>query len=170
MVYIPLTFLPTPCANIPSSFANECFQTLLCLLSFIICLYSIDSPISGSMMEFATSWLGEALPSNLYCTSVTPRPENICVSSVSVKCDKMYIYSCGIILDFLSLELYLVAKEDGMIGAGVWCVPTLGDGELIMRYTLGGTGVYTLGGSGSLAVCSTLEGAQGCSSGLEIGL
>ena len=42
------------------------------------------------------------------------------------------------------------------MGVGVWCVPTLGAGELILR--------STLGGSGCLAFHSTLGGAPGLSS------
>ena len=61
-------------------------------------------------MSFANfcSWPGEDIPSNMYCPSVTPRPANICVSSVSVNFYKNSISSCGIIFSLLSLVLYLV--------------------------------------------------------------
>ena len=47
-----------------------------------------------------------------------------------------------------------------------FCVPTLGAGLLILRATLGGAVVSTLGGDGPLALrvggfCSTLGGASG---------
>ena len=75
----------------------------------------------------------------------------------------MSISSCGIILNLLSLVLYLVVREDGIFCEGVLCVPNLGDGALIIWSTLGGAGVSTLGGSGFLAICSTLGGAPGFS-------
>ena len=108
-----------------------------------------------------TSWPGKALPSKLYFPTMTPRPINRCVNSVSVKFDRMSISYCGIILNFFSLELYLVVIADGMVGAGVWCVPTLGSGALILSSTLGGTGVSTLGGTFCLAVRSTLVSEPG---------
>ena len=42
-------------------------------------------------MVFANlcSFYGEVIPLNLYWPSVNPRPSNICVSSVSVKCSKI---------------------------------------------------------------------------------
>ena len=63
---------------------------------------------------------------------MTTSPEKVCVSYVSVKFAKIFISSCGIIFDFLSLTLYFVVQEYGMVGAGVLCVSTLGDGELIL--------------------------------------
>ena len=41
-------------------------------------------------------------------------PENRCGSYVSVKFSKISISSCGIILDFFFLALYLVVKAEGM--------------------------------------------------------
>ena len=52
----------------------------------------------------------------MYWPSVTPRPASGCVIYVSVKFDKMYLYSFGIILNFFSLALYLVVRADGMLG------------------------------------------------------
>ena len=108
----------------------------------------------------------EALPSDLYFPSATPRPVNICVSSVYVQFYKMSISSCGIILDFFHLALYIVVRSYGMVGAGVLCVPTLGYGALILSTTIGGTRVSTLGGAGYLAclaedLCSNLGGTPG---------
>ena len=146
MVSVLLNILHKPCANLPSSFKNDCLKNFLCWLSFIIYPYSIPTPVAGYMMKFATfcSWPGEALTSNLYCLSVTIRPATICVSYVSVKFSQMSIYCCGIILDFFSLTLYSMVQAYGMVGAGVLCLPTLGDGTFILRSTLGGAG--SLGG------------------------
>ena len=55
MVFVPLIFLPTTCANLPSSFVNNCCKNFLCLFSLIRCLYSIASPVDVSIMEFVTS-------------------------------------------------------------------------------------------------------------------
>ena len=52
----------------------------------------------------------------MYWPSVTPRPASGCVIYVSVKFDKIYLYSFGIILDLFSLALYLVVRADGMLG------------------------------------------------------
>ena len=41
-------------------------------------------------------------------------PENRCGSYVSVKFSKISISSCGIILDFFFLALYLVVNAEGM--------------------------------------------------------
>ena len=46
-----------------------------------------------------------------------------------------------------------MVKVDGMVGAGVLCVPTLGAGALIICATLGGDGYLLLRAGG---VCSTL--------------
>ena len=64
MVSVHLNSLPKPCANLTSLFANECFQTFLCWLFFIRCLYSIAAHVYGFIMEFLTfsSETGEALP------------------------------------------------------------------------------------------------------------
>ena len=48
-----------------------------------------------------------------------------------------------------SHALFCVVQVYGMVGAGVLRVPTLGDGAMILRSTLGGAGVSTLGGAGS---------------------
>ena len=48
-----------------------------------------------------------------------------------------------------------------MVVTGVWCVPTLGPGALILCYNLFGTGLSTLGGAVTLSICSTLVGATG---------
>ena len=66
------------------------------------------------------------------------------------------------------MDLYLVVRSDGMVGAGVLCVPTLGDGAFILRGTLGGTVVCTLSVDVSLEVrsrdvCSTIGGEPGFS-------
>ena len=50
----------------------------------------------------------------------------------------MSIYYFGVTFYLLSLDLYLVVRADGMVGAGVWYVPTLGACALILRFTLGG--------------------------------
>ena len=50
----------------------------------------------------------------------------------------MSISSCGIIFDLFSLALYLVVHDNGMVGAGVWCVITTGDSELSLLSNLGG--------------------------------
>ena len=103
-MFINLNLSPIACANLTSSFANECFQIFLCWEYFIICLYSIAAPVYGYIMELATfcSWTGEALLSNLYWPSVTTIPESIYVSSVCVNFSKISIYFCGIILIFFS--------------------------------------------------------------------
>ena len=64
---------------------------------------------------------------NLYWPLVTPRPVNICVNYVSVKFSRMFISSCGIIFYFFSLYLYPFVRPYGMVGAGVWFLPTLVD-------------------------------------------
>ena len=103
----------------------------------------------------------EALPSNLYFTSVTHRPVNICVSSVSVQFSKMSIYCCGIILAFFSLVMYFVVRADGMVGAVFLYVPSLGYGTLILISTLGVAVFFTFGGACSLAIYYTLGGTPG---------
>ena len=108
MVYVPLTILPVPCANLPSSFANDYFQTFLFWLYFIRCLYSIASTISASIMEFSTSWSGEALPPKINWPSVTSRPENIFVNYFSVKFDRIFISSFEIISSLFYLTLFRV--------------------------------------------------------------
>ena len=50
----------------------------------------------------------------------------------------MKISSCGILFDLPYLDLYHVLQADGMVGSGVWCVTTIGAGELILRPTLRG--------------------------------
>ena len=117
------------------------------------CLWIYDG-----ISDFYT-WYGEYLPSNLHCPSVTPRTEDRCVSSVSVKFSKMSIYYCGVILAFLSLALYLVVQVYVMVGEVFLCVPTLGYGALILRSTLCVSGDSKFVGAVSLVVCSTLGGA-----------
>ena len=56
------------------------------------------------------------------------------MSFVCIEFYKMFIYSCGMILNF-----YLVVQEDGMVGAGLLIVPTLGYGAVILRANLGGS-------------------------------
>ena len=122
------------------------------VLHFLSCWWII--------MKFVTSWTREALISKLYCPSVTTRPADRFIN-FSVKFSRMYISSCGIILALLYLALYLVVWEDGMVGAGVWCVPTLVYAALTLRSTLGVARVSTLGGSVCLSVRSTFGGALG---------
>ena len=66
----------------------------------------------------------------------------------------MFISSCGIILVFFSCALYCEVKSYGMVGVVVLIVRTLGDVSVIIRATLGGEGVYTLGVSGYLPLCA----------------
>ena len=78
----------------------------------------------------------------------------------------MLIYSCGIIHIFFSWSFYLVVQADGMVGAGVLNVPTLGDGAVILRAILGVVEVFTLcvDVSPTLCVddvCTAIEGAPG---------
>ena len=89
-------------------------------------------------MEFATSWPGKDLPSKFIWIPVTPRPENRYVNYISVKFTRMFISSCGIIFSIFYLTLYLFAREGGMVGADVWCVPTLRFGAFIICFTIGG--------------------------------
>ena len=65
---------------------------------------------------------------------------------------EMYISYYGIILDLFSITLYFVVQTDGMVCAGVWCVPILGSGVLILCSTLGGVGVSSHDDAGSLFV------------------
>ena len=49
MVFVPAGILvPTPCASRPISFANE-FSQMALVGPLIICLYSSDAPVVGSM-------------------------------------------------------------------------------------------------------------------------
>ena len=66
LMSFPLTLFPTPCANLPISFSNNCFQTLLCWSYLIRCIFSIDAPALGSIMELAIffSCPEEIIPSN----------------------------------------------------------------------------------------------------------
>ena len=50
----------------------------------------------------------------------------------------MFISSCVIILIFFSKAIYCVVQEDGIVGAGVLCVPTIGYGAVNLRSTLCG--------------------------------
>ena len=73
----------------------------------------------------------------------------------------MFIYSCGIILILFDIYLFHVVRDDGMVG--VLSVTTLGDSTVILCYTLGGAGVSTLGGAGSLKLCvGALCNTLGC--------
>ena len=62
-----------------------------------------------------------------------------------------------------------------MVGAGVFNFPIVGYGAVIVRTTLSGTGVYTLGGAVSHTLflvmsITPLDLHQVCSVGLETGL
>ena len=92
---------------------------------------------------------------------MNPGPASSFVSFISVKLSKISIYSCGIILDFFSLYLFLIVRADGIVGSGVLCLSTLGDGEFILCVTLDVSGVPTLGGAGFIFLLFTLEGAPG---------
>ena len=163
MVSVPLNIPPFPCANITSSFTNECCQTFLCLLSLIGYLYSIASHAAVYIMEFATSWNEKDLPSKIYWPSVTSRPTNRCVHYISINFPRMSIYSGEVIFDLFAMALYLLVQAYVNVGAGVWYVPTIGDGALIIRSTLGGAFVFTLVGDAYLTFSSTLGGAPGLS-------
>ena len=57
-----------------------------------------------------------------------------------------------------------MVQADGMVGASVLCVPTLGDVSVILYATLGGVVVSTIFGAECLTlcvvdVCTTLGGA-----------
>ena len=59
-----------------------------------------------------------------------------------------------------------MVRSDGIVGAGVLNVITLGYGTVILCATLGGAGVSILGGSGLINLCvgdtcTTLVGAPG---------
>ena len=70
----------------------------------------------------------------------------------------MFISFCGIILILFSWDLYIVVVVDGMVGAGVFSVPTLGDGEVILCAPLGGAeSLIIFYGD----VCTTLGGETG---------
>ena len=110
------------------------------------------------------SWPGEALSSKIYCPSVTPSLKNRCVSYFGLNVDRNFNSSCGIIMIIFFWDLYCVVQEYGMVGAGILCVPTLGYDAVIIRATLGGVGVSTLGGDiyPTLCdgyVCTTLGGS-----------
>ena len=75
--------------------------------------------------------------------------ENKRVSYFYVNVTIIFISYCGITLILFSHALFCVVQVYGMVGAGVLRVPTLGDGAMILRSTLGGAGVSTLGGAGS---------------------
>ena len=94
---------------------------------------------------------------------MTPRTSNICVSPVSFKFDIMSIYSCGIIFALIYLYLYLLVRADGMVGADVFCVPTLGVFSLVLRSTIVGAGLSNLVGAVSLDICTNLGGTPGLS-------
>ena len=81
-------------------------------------------------------------------------PENRCASSVYVKFSKNFIYSCGIILIIFSWALYLVVLAYGTVGEGVLWVTTLVYGAVILRATLGVTGVSTLGDAVYPVLCA----------------
>ena len=119
MVSVPLILFPTSCSNMPSSFSNECFQNFFVL--FIFHNMSIINFRSTCCIYYVIcyffSFPGEDPPLNLYWPSVTPRPENRCVSYIFVKFDKMSIYSCWIMLDFFSRALFLAVIADVMVGA-----------------------------------------------------
>ena len=52
MMFVPDGLLvPTPCASWPISFANE-FHQMDLVGPLIICLYSSDAPVLGSMTTF----------------------------------------------------------------------------------------------------------------------
>ena len=52
MVFVPdVILVPTPCASRPISFANE-FSQMDLVGPLIICLYSSDAPVLGSMTTF----------------------------------------------------------------------------------------------------------------------
>ena len=100
----------------------------------------------------------------LYCHYVTTRLENRSVSSVCVNFSKMFISSCGIILVLFTWSIYCVVRADGIVGAGILIVPTLGYGAVILHATFYVTVVSTLVGVFSLklyagGVCTTLGGA-----------
>ena len=124
------------------------------------------------MMELANccSWPSGTIPLNLYWPSVTQRMVNRCVSSLWVKVEIIFTSSSGFIIYFwvsggcFYLAMYVLVLEDYMVSSCFLVVYTLGDGTVILRATIGGTGVSTLGVSGSLAlcvvdVCTTLRGA-----------
>ena len=143
------------------------FQTFLCLWSFISFTYSILFLVAGYIMEFFTYWPDESLPSKLHWLSVTPRPENRCVNSVSVKFSRNSNSSCGVLFDIFYLSLYLFVQSDGMVGSSFWCVPTLRYGSFVLWSTLGFSWASTLGGACCLAVSSTLGGSQDFLAGLK---
>ena len=68
---------------------------------------------------------------------MTPGPANVRVNYISAKVAIMSISSCGILFAILSLILYPVVKVDVMVGAGIWCVSTIGASALILFSTLG---------------------------------
>ena len=74
--------------------------------------YHIVISVAGSILEFPKwcSWPSGTLTSNIYWTSVTPCPENRCVSSLCIRLDTMFISSCEIIMILFSLALYHVAR------------------------------------------------------------
>ena len=71
-----------------------------------------------------------------------------------VKVDKIFISYFGIIIVLLSQYLHHVVRADGMVGTGIWSVPTLEDGAVILHATIGGTEVSTFGGAGSPTLCA----------------
>ena len=98
---------------------------------------------------------------------MTPRPVNMCVSSVCLKFSKRSIYSTEFILILLSRSLYFVICAYTMVGAGVLGVITLGYGAVILRASLGGSGFPTLCYG---YVCTTFRGVTGFSGGFKIRL
>ena len=85
---------------------------------------------------------------------MTPRPKFLCVSSICVKCVKIFISSCGIILILFYPDVYLLVRVDGILCAGVLSVPTLVYGSCITHATLGYAVVSNLSGATSPAICS----------------
>ena len=111
----------------------------------------------------------------MYWPSVTPSPENRCVSSFCFNMDKMLISSCGIILIVFPRSLYRVVQSYGMVGVGVLSLTIFGYGAVILRATFGGAGVSTLGGASPLKFVLVmyvppLEVTQVCPGRLETGL
>ena len=82
------------------------------------------------------AWGGSSLKTVLALSN--SRPKNRCVNYVYIKFDRISISSFGVLFNLFYIALYLVVRSDGMVGACVWCVPTLGYGTLITRSTLGG--------------------------------
>ena len=52
MFLVPFTLSPIPCARRPNFLAKYFNHVFLCLLHLMRCLYSSESPVSLSIMEF----------------------------------------------------------------------------------------------------------------------